>query len=85
MTVLLTIAEAARRLALSDKGVRRLIDRGDLQAVDIAPSGSARRTLRIEQQTIDRFLKQRLTRDDERRPSKFTAELEYLRSLEAAL
>ena len=78
MTTLLTVPETAARLSMSTKAVRRLIDRGDLQAVNVAPTGANRRTLRVDQRTLDLFVAVRMTGGKVERKLKCDIELEYL-------
>lgn len=48
---LLTVAEVAQRLRVTDKLVRRLIARGDLTAIKLS-----RRTLRVEAASVDAYI-----------------------------
>jgi excisionase family DNA binding protein len=51
----LTVSEAAARLQVSAKTIRRLIERGDLPALRIG------RLVRIPEESFERFLKDRRT------------------------
>lgn len=53
MADLLTISEAAERLQVSDRQVRRLVDDGKLPAVILGP-----RTRRIRPETLARFVEE---------------------------
>lgn len=55
---LYTIAEAAEALGVSDDTVRRLVDRYKIEAVDLARGAGRRRTIRITQTALDRFLRE---------------------------
>lgn len=55
---MLTLAEVADRLAVSDKTARRLIARGELPCVQL---GGRRSALRIDEDQLDAWLDRRRT------------------------
>jgi excisionase family DNA binding protein len=63
---LLTINETAKRLALSHDATRRLISRGDLAVVNVAPKGAKRRSLRIEATELKTFILSRTSKPKRR-------------------
>jgi hypothetical protein len=57
---LLTIPETAEALRLKSRdAVYDLIARGDLDAVDIAPTGSRRPKTRVPRESVNAFIKRR--------------------------
>ena len=60
MTEFSTIPEVARRLALSEQTVRRLIREGELPAIRIGDGPRGR--IRVRSQSVDRFVEQRSIR-----------------------
>lgn len=56
MTQLLTIPQAAERLACSENHAYRLVASGELRAVDIAPRGSKRSKTRIREDDIAAYV-----------------------------
>ena len=56
---MLTVAEVARRLGISKETVYRLINDGRLQAVVV--SGKKLRRMRIEEQELERFIRDNRT------------------------
>lgn len=60
--VVLTISEVAKQLSCSTRHIYRLIDAGDLAAVDIAPSGSVRKRVRIKQSEVNDYLERSTSR-----------------------
>jgi len=81
MSRLLSIADAAQRMSLSTKNIRRLIACGDLAAIDVSPTGSARRTLRIEEAEVDRFVMRRSGNSAPVVRTRFRAKLEAARRI----
>jgi excisionase family DNA binding protein len=88
MSSLITINEAAERLGLRHKSVRRLLDAGELDGVDVGRKGAKRRTLRVHAESVDSFLTLRSTTLSSEpatakpaRRSKCRERLEYLRRL----
>ncbi|GGV33894.1 hypothetical protein GCM10010182_67130 [Actinomadura cremea] len=51
-----TIPETARKLRVSRETVYQLINRGDLESCDIAPSGSRRPKTRVSDTAIEAFV-----------------------------
>lgn len=47
--------QAAERLAVSPRTVRRYVDQGELPARNAAPEGSARRLLRLRVEDVEDF------------------------------
>lgn len=56
---LLTIPETARTLRIDRRTVYRLIAAGDLDAVDIAPTGSTRSKTRVPAASVAQFIERR--------------------------
>lgn len=56
MTRLLTLAEVAEMLSVNRLTVTRLIDRGLLDAVDLSQGTRGKRTLRIHEDSLERYL-----------------------------
>lgn len=56
MTHLNTIPETAKKLRVHRDTVYQLINRGDLESCDIAPSGSRRPKTRVSDAAIERFV-----------------------------
>lgn len=56
MAQLHTIPETARLLGVHRDTVYQLINRGDLESCDIAPSGSRRPKTRVSDAAIERFI-----------------------------
>ena len=54
---LLTIAGAAARLGCSDAHVYRLIEAGELDAVDISQPGAKRSKTRVRSDAVDSYIK----------------------------
>ncbi len=81
MPRLLTIDDVAQRMALSTKNIRRLIACGDLAAIDVSPTGSARRTLRIEEAAVHAFVARRSGNSTPVVRTTFRAKLEAAREL----
>lgn len=54
-----TIPETAKKLQVSRETVYQLINRGDLESCDIAPSGSRRPKTRVSDEHIAAFIKAR--------------------------
>jgi excisionase family DNA binding protein len=52
---MLSIQAVAARLALSDDSIYRLIDAGELRAIDVRATGTAAQ-LRISEAELDRFI-----------------------------
>ena len=61
-TILLTVSEAADRLTLSERHVRRLIAKGNIAATRLGPH-----TLRVAADEVERFIASRT--DVARRPA----------------
>lgn len=55
----MTVAEAAKELHLSRQRVTRLIEVGDLPAVNVALPGSPRKTWRIDKDELRRWMTSR--------------------------
>jgi excisionase family DNA binding protein len=60
--VLLTPAEAGERIRASETHIYRLIEDGELRAVDIAQPGSRRQKTRVRPDDLDAYIEKR-TRD----------------------
>jgi excisionase family DNA binding protein len=58
-TLLLTLAEAAEQLRMSEMSVRRLISDGSLQSVDVSTQSSTRSRTRVSRQALDDFIAER--------------------------
>lgn len=61
---LLTPAEAGERIRASEAHVYRLIEDGELRAVDIAVPGSSRQKTRVRSDDLDAYIEKR-TRNSE--------------------
>lgn len=57
--LLLTPAEAGERIRASEAHVNRLIEDGDLRAVDIAVPGSSRQKIRVRSDDLDAYIEKR--------------------------
>ena len=57
MTQYMTIGQAAERLAVDHKTVRRMLE--SIGAVDVGRPGAKRRTIRIPEEALERFLRGR--------------------------
>lgn len=62
--LLLTPAEAGERIRASEAHVYRLIEDGELRAVDIATPGSSRQKTRLRSDDLDAYIERR-TRNPE--------------------
>jgi excisionase family DNA binding protein len=56
---LLTPAEAGERIRASEAHVYRLIEDGELRAVDIAVQGSSRQKTRVRSDDLDAYIEKR--------------------------
>lgn len=56
MTRLLTLTEVAEMLSVNRLTVTRLIDRGLLDAVDLSQGTRGKRTLRIQEDSLERYM-----------------------------
>lgn len=82
MKPLLTINEAAAQLHTRHETLRRLIARGEIEAVNIGGSGQ-RRSLRIRPEAIETFVQSRSTRQGQQLPPGLAAKLEAARRAKA--
>jgi excisionase family DNA binding protein len=57
--VLLTPAEAGERIRASEAHLHRLIEDGELRAVDIAVPGSSRQKTRVRSDDLDAYIEKR--------------------------
>lgn len=60
----LTLKEVAEELSLDPSSVRRLIASGALRAINVAPEGAKRPTIRIDRAEVDRLIAARAMRPD---------------------
>jgi len=64
-----SLTEVAELLHTSKESVRRLIDRGEIAAIDISPSGGKRQMIRISERSVEDFIASRATgKKPQRRP-----------------
>lgn len=63
---LLTLTETAEQLGVSIRTVRRLAKAGDITPVNVAPTGTAKRAIRIERRSVEEFVARRSLRPAER-------------------
>lgn len=52
----ITVNQAAVELGIDRAGVLRLIKKGDLRAINVAPSDAIRKTWRIDEDDLRRFM-----------------------------
>lgn len=57
--VLKTVEQAAEELSIDPSSLRRLLETGDIRYVNVAPTGAQRRSIRIEDTEIARFIAER--------------------------
>jgi excisionase family DNA binding protein len=55
---LLTVDDVAKGLKVHPQTVRKLIDKGDLEAVLVSPSGSLRRRYRVHPDEYNRYVRE---------------------------
>lgn len=55
----MTLKEVAEELSLDPSSVRRLIASGALRAINVAPAGAKRPTIRIDRAEVDRLIAER--------------------------
>ncbi len=82
---LLTITDVAEHLGLTISQTRRLEKAGDLRSVNIAPSGSKRRTLRFRRADVDAYVESRTSSHQSLAPNRRSRSIQQrLAAAEAA-